>query len=82
MLYSRLLHFVVGEVRKLCRFFPICIYLKKYIRTCDRKGLSIQIIKVVNDLNVKAPEATKNSKESCIPGRHEKHIYQFRYPPN
>ena len=31
MLYSRLLHYVVGEVRKICRFFPICIYRKKYI---------------------------------------------------
>ena len=42
------------------------MHISKNIYTCDRKGLPIQIIKVVNDLNVKAAEATENSKESCI----------------
>ena len=42
--------------------FFLYAYIKKNIHTCDRKGLSIQIIKVVNDLNVKAPRSNEKLK--------------------
>ena len=38
------------------------MHISKKIYTCDRKGLSIQIIKVVNDLNVKAPRSNEKLK--------------------